>query len=390
MDLAGIDVREKIDLLQLPLEAKPPAPAALRSVDRAGDALRLRRQDEFASRPRESGRRRAAASLRRFADDRLKPDLESVDGSAAVKVSGGYEDEIQIFVDQQKLAQLGLSIDTVARRLRAENVNLSGGRLEQGTQRFLVRTLNEFPSVQQMADAIIATVDGRPVYLRDVATRHAAATRTARRSRASTAASRVELAVYKEGDANTVQLAERHPHASSRSSTRRFPAQAEIVTVYDQSQFIAAAIGEVQVRRAARRPARDPRAVPVPARRARDVHHRPRDPGVGHRHLHADVHVRPVAQHHVARRHRARGRHAGRQRGRRARSIVRKREDGHSRVEAAQLGTREVSHCDHRRDADFGRGVLPDGVHHRHRRPAVPGPGADGDASRCCSRWSSR
>ena len=59
-------------------------------------------------------------ALRRFADDRLKPDLEAVEGSAAVKVSGGYEDEVQVFVDQQKLAQLGLSIDAVTRRIRAD------------------------------------------------------------------------------------------------------------------------------------------------------------------------------------------------------------------------------------------------------------------------------
>jgi hypothetical protein len=59
-----------------------------------------------------------------------------------------------VFVDQQKLAQLGLSIDVVTRRIRAENVNLSGGRLEQGTQRFLVRTLNEFESVEQMAKSV--------------------------------------------------------------------------------------------------------------------------------------------------------------------------------------------------------------------------------------------
>ena len=55
-------------------------------------------------------------ALRRLADDRLKPDLEAVEGSAAVKVSGGYEDEVQVFVDQQKLAQLGLSIDAVVVR----------------------------------------------------------------------------------------------------------------------------------------------------------------------------------------------------------------------------------------------------------------------------------
>src|SRR4029078_1806984 len=183
-------------------------------------------------------------SLRRVAEDRLKPDLEAVEGSAAVKVSGGYEDEVQVFVDQQKLAQLGLSIDTVTRRVRAENVNLSGGRLEQGTQRFLVRTLNEFQSIDQMANAIIATVGGRPVYLRDVASvthghkDREAITRVNGREC-------IELAVYKEGDANTVQLAG-GVRKKLEQIDKAFPTQSEVVTVYDQSHFIAAAIGEVK------------------------------------------------------------------------------------------------------------------------------------------------
>ena len=170
MDIAGIDVREKLDLLQLPLEAK--RPLLLRFDPSSEPVLRLALLDETAQAGSADSIERLK-SLRRFAEDRLKPDLEAVEGSAAVKVSGGYEDEVQVFVDQQKLAQLGLSIDVVTRRIRAENVNLSGGRLEQGTQRFLVRTLNEFESVEQMANAIIATQDGQPVYLRDVAQRHA-------------------------------------------------------------------------------------------------------------------------------------------------------------------------------------------------------------------------
>ena len=166
MDLAGIDVREKLDLLLLPLEAK--RPLLLRFDPASEPVMRLAFTDKSNATTTDAAQARLR-DLRRFAEDRLKPELESVEGSAAVKVSGGYEDEIQIHVDQQKLAQLGLSIDAVTRRVRAENVNLSGGRLEQGTQRFLVRTLNEFQSIEQMANAIIATVGGRPVYLRDVA-----------------------------------------------------------------------------------------------------------------------------------------------------------------------------------------------------------------------------
>jgi hydrophobic/amphiphilic exporter-1 (mainly G- bacteria), HAE1 family len=245
MDLAGIDVREKIDLLQLPLEAS--RPILLRFDPSTEPVMRYAfvDTDEFAKSPSGgSGSVERLKSLRRFADDRLKPDLESVDGSAAVKVSGGYEDEIQIFVDQQKLAQLNLSIDLIAARLGEENVNLSGGRLEQGTQRFLVRTLNEFTSVQEMADAIIANVDGKPVYLRDVATvtsgykdREAITRVNGRES--------VELAVYKEGDANTVQLAA-GIRARVEELGKSLPPGSELKLVYDQSKFISSAIGEVR------------------------------------------------------------------------------------------------------------------------------------------------
>ena len=240
MDVAGIDVREKLDLVQLPLEAR--RPLLLRFDPSSEPVMRL----AFV----ETGKAAGDAgvdklkSMRRFAEDRLKPDLEAVEGSAAVKVSGGYEDEVQVQVDQQKLAQLGLSIDTVTRRIRAENVNLSGGRLEQGTQRFLVRTLNEFGSIEEMADAIIAERDGQPVYLRDVAT----VTRGYKDREAITRVDgreAIELAVYKEGDANTVQLAD-GVKARIADLSGNLPEGTEIRTVYDQSTFIAAAIGEVK------------------------------------------------------------------------------------------------------------------------------------------------
>jgi HAE1 family hydrophobic/amphiphilic exporter-1 len=240
MDMSGIDVREKLDLLQLPLEAK--RPLLLRFDPSSEPVMRLALLDEGKGAPGDSVDRLKA--LRRLAEDRLKPDLEAVEGSAAVKVSGGYEDEVQVFVDQQKLAQLGLSIDVVTRRIRAENVNLSGGRLEQGTQRFLVRTLNEFETVEQMANAIIATKDGQPVYLRDVAT----VTRGYKDREAITRVGgkeAIELAIYKEGDANTVQLAN-GIRARVDEIQKGLPAGTVLKTVYDQSTFIGAAISEVK------------------------------------------------------------------------------------------------------------------------------------------------
>ncbi|MFU8820703.1 MAG: efflux RND transporter permease subunit [Gammaproteobacteria bacterium] len=240
MDVAGVEVREKLDVLELPLEASRPL---LLRFDPSNEPIqRLAFMDQEATGPADDPQQLRA--LRRFAEDQLKNDLEAVEGTAAVKVSGGLEDEIQILVDQEKIAQLGLSIRTIAARLRAENVNLSGGRLEQGAQRFLVRTLNEFTSVEEIADSIVATPAGRPVYLRDVAR----VTRGFKEREAITRVNgreSVELAVYKEGDANTVQVAKRIVERVERMKDR-LPPNTELMLVYDQSVFIAEAIGQVR------------------------------------------------------------------------------------------------------------------------------------------------
>lgn len=242
MDIAGVDIREKLDILTLPLEAE--RPLLLRFDPSSEPIVRLGMlYKEEADAGGESAEARLK-SLRRLAEDRIKTDLEAEEGTAAVKVSGGLEDEIQIQVDQQKLSQLGISIEQIASRIRAENVNLSGGRLEEGDQRFLVRTLNEFQSVDEFRGAIVANVAGRPVYLRDVAViergykEREAITRVKGRES-------VELAVYKEGDANTVQVAQRIDQRIERIR-EALPENIELIKIHDQSTFISSAVDDVR------------------------------------------------------------------------------------------------------------------------------------------------
>ena len=239
MDIAGVDVREKLDILFLPLEASRPMLLRFDPSSEPIIRLGLLRKEGSAD-----GDEADLKALRRLAEDRIKTDLEAEEGTAAVKVSGGLEDEIQIRVDQQKLSQLGIGIDDIAERIRAENVNLSGGRLEEGSQRFLVRTLNEFQSVEEFRDAIVGYVAERPVYLRDVATvirgykDREAITRVKGKES-------VELAVYKEGDGNTVQVAQRIEQRLERVR-ETLPEDVEIVKIYDQSTFISSAVADVQ------------------------------------------------------------------------------------------------------------------------------------------------
>jgi HAE1 family hydrophobic/amphiphilic exporter-1 len=242
MDLAGVDVREKLDILQLPLEASRPL---LLRFDPSSEAImRLALIEHPDAKIKFQNTEDRLKTLRRFADEQLKTDLEASEGTAAVKTSGGLEDEIQILVDQVRLAQLGLSIKTVSERIRQENVNLSGGRLEQGSQRFLVRTINEFQSVDEIADAIVAIVDGRVIYLRDIAEIKRGFKERQAITRVNGQES-VELGIYKEGDANTVQVANRIKQRLE-NTREDLPENMQLITIYDQSGFISDAIGQVR------------------------------------------------------------------------------------------------------------------------------------------------
>ncbi|MFT3896144.1 MAG: efflux RND transporter permease subunit [Thermomonas sp.] len=280
MDQASLEVRDKMEALQLPLEAK--APVLLRFNPSTEPILRLALSDKGNG----GDELRRLTELRRYADDDLKKKLEPVSGVAAVKVGGGLEDEIQVDIDQQKLAALGIPIDTVIQRLQQENINVSGGKLEEGSQRYLVRTVNQFADLDQIRNMLVTTRaasagDSAP----DQAMRVAAASgdmsvmaalaqssagsgtavagggqalrlgdiATVRQGHKEREAiirlggkEAVELAVYKEGDANTVATADAVQKRLAQLKDQ-IPADAELTVIDDQSQFIRHAISDVKL-----------------------------------------------------------------------------------------------------------------------------------------------
>jgi hydrophobic/amphiphilic exporter-1 (mainly G- bacteria), HAE1 family len=286
MDQASLEVRDKMEALNLPLEAK--APVLLRFNPSTEPIMRLviAAKADPAS---DADAVRQLTALRRYADEDLKKKLEPVAGVAAVKVGGGLEDEIQVDIDQQKLAQLNLPIDNVIKRLKEENINISGGRLEEGSQRFLVRTVNQFADLEDIRNLLVTTqsangsaadaamqqmfaiaaatgsdaavaaasaaqsansssstniANGVPVRLKDVATvRQGYKEREAIIRLGGREA--VELAIYKEGDANTVATAEAL-RVRLEQIKAQIPADAELTTIEDQSRFIEHAIADVK------------------------------------------------------------------------------------------------------------------------------------------------
>ncbi|MDX1586748.1 MAG: efflux RND transporter permease subunit, partial [Balneolaceae bacterium] len=253
MDFASIDVREKLDALQLPLEADRPVilrfDPTLDPIMRYAFFIKKEKQEQrdvnFASLEEQSEVSNISnlKKLRRFADEQIKKELESSPGVASVKISGGLEEEIQVAIDQERLSHLGISLDRVTQILGAENINLSGGKLEEGTQQYLVRTLNQFQNVDQIQNVVVTIQEGTPVYLKDIADVSQGYKEREAITRLN-GQEAVEIAIYKEGDANTVNVAQ-GVERNINSSRNNLPDGTSIEKVYDQSTFISSAVDEV-------------------------------------------------------------------------------------------------------------------------------------------------
>ncbi|HEU4364325.1 MAG TPA: efflux RND transporter permease subunit, partial [Candidatus Krumholzibacteria bacterium] len=231
MQYAALDVRDKIDLVRLPRECK--APVILRYDPSLDPVVRIgiSGSDNL-------------VRLRNLADYTIKKELEALDGVASAKVLGGLEEEIQVELDERRLSSYGIPIATVASRLAQDNVNQSGGRLRDKGSEFLLRTENEFQSVDDIANTIVREEEGRRVILADLGT----VTRGHVEREVITRLNGeevVEVAIYKEGDANTVTVAGAVRQRLDRMK-RQLPDDVRIDTLFDQSRFIKSAIDEVR------------------------------------------------------------------------------------------------------------------------------------------------
>jgi multidrug efflux pump subunit AcrB len=195
MSEAAQDIREQLERVRLPDEVE--RPLILRYDPSLDPIMRVALWGDG-----------DLFTLRRLAEEEVQRALETLDGVAAVRVRGGLEQEILVEVSEEKLALLSMNIGQIVTRLRQENVNLSGGQLREGLTEYMVRTLNEFQSLDEIRNLVITDRRGVPIRLSDIAT----VTSTNKEREVITRISgteSVEIEIFKEGDANIVEVAQR-------------------------------------------------------------------------------------------------------------------------------------------------------------------------------------
>ena len=102
--------------------------------------------------------------------DNLADELETIPSVLEVTVTGDLEREVQINVDLNKLQGYNLSFGDIADAIRSENTNIPGGSVDVDRLNYLVRVDGEFRSPDEIEAIVIDTPNGKPVYIRDVAT----------------------------------------------------------------------------------------------------------------------------------------------------------------------------------------------------------------------------
>ena len=239
MDFASLEVREKLDVLQLPLDIEKPRLLRFNPSLDPVIKLGLTAQSDTSSLSVAQMKR-----LRLYAEQQVKRALESVEGVAAVRVGGGLENEIHILIDQQKASQLSIPITRIIDRVSAENINAAGGRIDNAAQAFLVRTLNQFETLSDIENLFIGRFEGRNIQLKDVATVESAYKDRDVVTRFN-GNEGIEIAIYKEGDANAVNVAQK---VASRLNevNNNLPSNYTLSEIYDQSVFIKQAIDNVK------------------------------------------------------------------------------------------------------------------------------------------------
>ncbi|MFP6593280.1 MAG: efflux RND transporter permease subunit, partial [Candidatus Latescibacterota bacterium] len=194
------DIREKVDRTWLPEEAEKPL--LLRYDPSLDPIMRLGLYTDKA----DADEGAALFQLRELAEEEIRRQFESIAGVAAVKVKGGLEEEIHVSLQERQISLLGLDISAINRRLDQANVNLPGGLLREGQTEYLVRTLNEFKSLDEIGELIIAQEGDADIRLRDVALVERSHKDREILTRVNGRES-VELEIYKEADANIVAVA---------------------------------------------------------------------------------------------------------------------------------------------------------------------------------------
>ena len=159
VNMAAIDVREKIDLTKSQLPEGAQAPMVIKMDPNALSTIQI-------------GVHSKDMDLSKLTDqleEQVVSRLERIDGVASVDLTGGMEKEIQVVLNPEKMQGYNVTVQQISGILQAENMNLPAGKIAQGDTKLQLRSVGQFQTIDEIRDLPLTTPTGALIHLRDVA-----------------------------------------------------------------------------------------------------------------------------------------------------------------------------------------------------------------------------
>lgn len=158
IDVLTNDVRDKLDMVSSALPDNSENPVIFKfSSDMIPVVLLSVKAEE------------SMPGLYKILDESVANPLARISGVGSVSISGAPKREIHIYADPSRLEAYGLTIETISSIIAAENRNIPGGSFDMGSDTYALRVQGEFSSSDELKNIVVASKDGKNVYLRDVA-----------------------------------------------------------------------------------------------------------------------------------------------------------------------------------------------------------------------------
>ena len=225
IDVATNDVRDKLDMVNSVL----PDGASLPFIFKFS-------ADDMPIMIMAATAKESLPALEKILDDKLATPLARVSGVGTVSVAGAPQREIQVYCDPNKLEAYGLTVSGISSIIAAENRNVPSGTIDIGSNAYALRVEKEFSNADEMLDVVVGHVNGRTIYLRDVA-RVVDGVEERYQEAVINGVQGAQIIIQKQADANAVNVI-RGVKKEMENIKKNLPSDITITTVMDSSHNI--------------------------------------------------------------------------------------------------------------------------------------------------------
>ncbi len=219
------DVRDKLDRVKRGLPDNAGTPTIFRFSGDSGEIMRILIRGN-----------RSVDDLKSIAESNIVGILEQADGVGEATVNGGRNAQVNVRLDQNRMTAYGFTVPTVTGALSRQNLELGGGKVQEGHKNYIVRTTGEYTSLDEINDTVISTINGYAIRLRDVGEATIGYGDTTQESFIN-GGKGVYISVTKQSDANSVTVAN-NLYKKIKQAEQNLPPDVTLEIIQDSTDSI--------------------------------------------------------------------------------------------------------------------------------------------------------